>query len=53
MNHNDKKEIDRLWREHGGCQHGPRTETMTIPRSSFFEFCEALVVTQIARNNKQ
>jgi hypothetical protein len=27
-----------LWRKHGGDQHGPRIETMTIPESNFNAF---------------
>lgn len=38
----DKRDIKALWREHGGRQHGPRVETMTIPEADFWKFITAL-----------
>lgn len=32
----------RLWREHGGRQHGPHTETLTMPLANFRAFVDAL-----------
>lgn len=31
-------DIKKLWRKHGGDQHGPRVETMTIPEDRFYDF---------------
>jgi hypothetical protein len=36
-------DIDRIWREHGGRQHGPHTETMYIERSKFFDAIRAMM----------
>lgn len=33
----------RLWKEHGGGQHGPHTETLTMPLANFGKFVEALL----------
>jgi hypothetical protein len=30
--------IRKIWAKHGGAQHGPRVETMTIPEADFFAF---------------
>jgi hypothetical protein len=30
--------IRKIWAQHGGAQHGPRVETMTIPEADFFAF---------------
>lgn len=37
-----RTEIRDLWRAHGGSQHGPRVETMTMPEASFYEFVAAV-----------
>jgi hypothetical protein len=31
-------DIRKIWAQHGGTQHGPRVETMTIPEADFFAF---------------
>lgn len=30
--------VRQLWKKHGGDQHGPRVETMTIPEANFAAF---------------
>ena len=37
-------EIKKLWRKHGGDQHGPRVETMTIPEDGFYSFILELLI---------
>lgn len=36
-----ERRIMDLWREHSGSQHGPHTETVTMPLGSFREFVRA------------
>ena len=38
----------RLWTEHGGRQHGPRTETLTMPLDNFGGFVDALMAAKNA-----
>ncbi len=36
-------EIRKLWRKHGGDQHGPRVETWTIPEDNMQAFVSDLL----------
>lgn len=36
-------EIRKIWRRHGGDQHGPRVETWTIPEANMKDFVSDLL----------
>lgn len=38
-----REAVMRLWREHGGSQHGPRVETVTMPLDRFHTFISAML----------
>ena len=38
--------VRKLWHKHGGDQHGPRVETMTIPEVNFNAF-----ITEVIANH--
>lgn len=42
-----------LWREHGGDQHGPNVETVTMPLANFHGFCAALLAASKVRENSR
>lgn len=37
----------RLWRAHGGDQHGPNVETVTMPLHKFFGFVRAAIAAAL------
>ena len=47
------RDYKKLWRKHGGDQHGPRVETMTIPESNFEAFIRDAVATAIATKEQK
>lgn len=38
-----RQDAMRLWRKHGGSQHGPRVETVTMPLNQFHDFVADLI----------
>lgn len=36
----EQREIRELWKKHGGDQHGPNVETVTMPLEHFHHFME-------------
>lgn len=38
-----RQDAMRLWRAHGGSQHGPRVETVTMPLDQFHDFVAAIL----------
>lgn len=55
----EKQLVRDLWKKHGGEQHGPITETMTIPAHKFYAFmaewtmmiCEFIDIAQQEQKN--
>ena len=42
--------VRKLWHKHGGHQHGPRVETMTIPEVNFNAFITEVIANQTKTN---
>ena len=46
-------ELKNLWRKHGGDQHGPRVETLTIPEANFMAFMTEAITRSVADVRKE
>lgn len=40
LDYNDHKQVKELWAKHGGKQHGPNVETVTMPLENLMGFVE-------------